>query len=242
MLSFVRRLTPLLVVAGLLGIGQAGDALAVAPANDNLVAATQVFLGGSSGTTTTEATTEAGEPVPSCVGSASKSVWFKYPAAESLTVTFDTTLTSFDTVMAVYTGPQNAASFASLASVACNDNFGTNQGSRFSLPVTSGTWYYVQVAGVGAAFGDFYLRLGEFVPNDDLADAIPITTPPVPGQVAEGNTIMATAETGENAPSCGNSTGSAWYSWTSPSTPGHVVFDTAVVSIRCGRILAVRTR
>ena len=61
--------------------------------------------------------------------------------------------------------------------------------------------------------------------NDDLASAAVITTPPVSGFVAAGTTVGATFEGGENQP-CGNIGSTIWFTWTSPSSPGTIVFDT----------------
>jgi hypothetical protein len=65
-------------------------------------------------------------------------------------------------------------------------------------------------------------------PNDNFADAIPITSPAISGIVATGNNIGATMEAGEpsSCPSGGSIGASAWYTWTSPASPGTVVFNT----------------
>jgi len=60
--------------------------------------------------------------------------------------------------------------------------------------------------------------------NNNFADAIAITTPAVSGIVAVGDNFGATTEAGEPGP-CSIS-GTTWYTWTSPVSPGTVVFDT----------------
>lgn len=59
-------------------------------------------------------------------------------------ITFDLTSgTSFDSLLAVYTGDR----LDQLASVAGNDNYGTKSGSRVSFPAMAGTNYSIVVAG-----------------------------------------------------------------------------------------------
>jgi hypothetical protein len=77
-------------------------------------------------------------------------------------------------------------------------------------------------------------------PNDNLANAITITTPSIPGIAATGDNVGATTETNEKAsftatdcPVDGFDYGTGatvWYNWTAPST-GAFVFDTFGSSI-----------
>ena len=62
--------------------------------------------------------------------------------------------------------------------------------------------------------------------NDNLADAIAITTPATSGIVASGTNAGATFEGGEIRPCDGSFGATVWYTWTSPGTPGTAVFDT----------------
>ena len=61
--------------------------------------------------------------------------------------------------------------------------------------------------------------------NDNLADSIAIATPTTSGIVAVADTTGATTEGSENLP-CGGIGATVWYTWTSPGSPGTVVFDT----------------
>jgi hypothetical protein len=220
-----------IAILGGMAIGVAGafagvnGALAAPPPNDNLAGAITVPLpGGSNPVSTVEATFEPGEPTPSCGGSQANSIWYKVQAPNTETVTADTIITSYDNVLAVYSGPASSPTFGSLVPVACGDNYPGSAGARISFPVTAGTWYYFQIGRAGASGGDVLFRIG-VITNDNLADAQVITTPQVPGQVAAGNLFMSTDETGETA--CTSpSAGSIWYKWTSPAANGHVVFDT----------------
>jgi hypothetical protein len=218
-------------------------ASAAPPANDNLANAIQLtFPGASNIISAVEATTEGSEPIPSCGASAANSLWFKAQAETSDIATADALLTSYDTVLAVYSGPASSPTFGSLTPIACNDNHpgGANPlGSRVSFPVTSGNWYYFQVTRATGSAGNVGLRIG-FIANDNLADAEVLTTPQVPGQVAAGSVFMATDETNENVPTCaGSVTPGVWYTWTSPAANGHVVFDTFGSSM--DTVLAVYT-
>ena len=223
--------TTLLLAAFLVAISVLADtpaANAAPPLNDNLSAAAALpFPAQTNPVAVAEATTELGEPAPACTGSGARTIWYKSQHTQSVTATVDTAISDYDTVLAVYSGPPNATSFASLAPVGCNNDF---QGtvSRVTFPMIGGTWYYFQIAQFGAFPGSTALRLGVIPPNDDFAGAIPLPTPQVPGIVAEASTFMASTEAGETMPTCASGTPlvSLWYSWTSPNTPGHAVFDT----------------
>ena len=73
------------------------------------------------------------------------SVWYRWAAPEpGGWVSFDLTSgTSFDSLLAVYSGNQ----LSQLASIAGNDNYGPKNGSRVSFTATAGTTYSIAVAG-----------------------------------------------------------------------------------------------
>jgi hypothetical protein len=100
---------------------------------------TQIF-------STLGSTKEIGEPLHcGLVGGASE--WFAYQAETNGLLCIDTEGSNFDTVLAVYTGPGD--SFASLVSVACDNNSGLDgKDSRVSFPATAGTIYWIAVDGV----------------------------------------------------------------------------------------------
>ncbi|PYS97791.1 MAG: hypothetical protein DMF65_10900, partial [Acidobacteria bacterium] len=138
------------------------------PANDNFAAATT--LQGAAGTITgdsTGATREAGEPVhPASPGG--RSVWFNWTAPASGSATFDTEGSSFDTILAVYTG----GSLGALTRIAANDDIqqGTFTNSRLTFTATAGTTYRIAVDGfindasVGAEFGIIQLNWSASAP------------------------------------------------------------------------------
>src|ERR1700722_5620428 len=102
-----------------LAAGLAAAATAVAqPTNDNFVNATIIsgFVGTTNGTTV-GATAELGEPVHAGTGGG-KSIWYRWTSPINGAMIFNTEGSSFDTVLAVYTG--NSVSDLSL--VAANDD------------------------------------------------------------------------------------------------------------------------
>jgi len=120
------------------------------PGNDTCAGATPL-AGGEIATTNTANATSTGDPVPGCQGSAGKGVWYTYTPASSGTVSISTCGSTFDTVLAVYTG-----SCGSLSPVICNDDNGPScAGSQASVSfaATAGTTYYILAAGSAGASG-----------------------------------------------------------------------------------------
>jgi hypothetical protein len=120
------------------------------PGNDTCAGAIPL-VGGEVSTTNTANATSTGDPVPGCQGSAGKGVWYTYTPASSGTVSVSTCGSTYDTVLAVYSG-----SCGSLTPVACNDDNGPScPGSQASVSfsVTGGTTYYILAAGSGGATG-----------------------------------------------------------------------------------------
>jgi hypothetical protein len=125
-----------------------------APTNDNFTNATIISLAsGSVSSTNVAATRETGEPNKAGnVGGAS--VWFRWVAPSSGTVTFNTLGSSFDTIMAVYTG----TILTNLTLVAANDDAG-NGGltSTVTFVAAAGTEYRIGVDGYNGASGTYVL-------------------------------------------------------------------------------------
>jgi subtilisin family serine protease len=194
---------------------------ALPPENDNFAGRTAKVVGTTTGSNN-NATAETGEPIHAGRANARSSVWWSYTPTSSGQVTINTTGSSFDTVLAVYTG----AAIGSLTPVASNDDIAPGNGqSRVTFQGTSGTSYAIAVAGDEMAFGAITLNVA-FVPtpppaNDNFANRITIAAP---GTVT-GSNVNATAEIGE--PYHGNATArtSVWWRYT-PSLSGTVVIDT----------------
>lgn len=93
---------------------------------------------------TADATSDPGDPAPSCNAEAEQSVWFYLNPATSETLRFETAGSDFDTVLTIFTGtPGN------LQEVACHDDLSLlfNLTSRIDIYVGSGTPLYVMVSG-----------------------------------------------------------------------------------------------
>ena len=137
-------------------------------------------------------------------------MWWSWTPPASAIVTFDTTGSNFDTVLAVYTG----SSMNSLKLAASNDNF-PGVTSRLALEVQGGTTYQIAVDGKSGATGLTLLTIGGAPLNDDFAGAQVVSGESV---IVQATTVKATRETGEPL-ILGNAGGrSLWYSWTAPST------------------------
>jgi len=154
-------------------------------------------------------TREGGEPVHAdATGGAS--LWWSWTPSASATVTFDTSGSSFDTLLAVYTG----TALGSLVTVATNDN-SNGITSRLSLTVSASTTYQIAVDGKNGATGLVLLNIGSVPLNDNFAGAQDVSGESVLVKTTNAN---ASRETGE-LQILGNTGGrSLWYRWTAPST------------------------
>ena len=124
--------------------------MSIPPPNDNF--ANGQLVTGDSGTVsadTTNATKEPGEPNHNG-NTGGHSIWYSWTASTSGSVTFKTTGSTFDTIMAVYTGSAvNALSF-----VASDDDSGGNNTSLITFNAVAGTTYKVAVDGFSGASGN----------------------------------------------------------------------------------------
>jgi hypothetical protein len=123
------------------------------PPNDNfanrtVLTGTNVTVSGSN----VNATREPGEPFH-WASTGGKSVWWTWQAPKSGTVTISTAGSSFDTILAVYTGN----SVGALTLIQNNDDFGGKTTSQVSFSATSGIVYQIAVDGSGAASGSILL-------------------------------------------------------------------------------------
>jgi hypothetical protein len=132
----------------------ASFAVGTAPANDNFANAR--VIGGNAGTvagSNTGASKEPGEP--NHAGNAGgSSVWYSWTAPGSGSWQLDTAGSSFDTLLAVYTG----TSVAALSLVASNDDSGIGVTSQLTFNATAGTTYYFAVDGYGGVTGNITLN------------------------------------------------------------------------------------
>ena len=127
----------------------------VAPANNDF--ANAQVLSASSGSVSgnnANATKEFGEP--NHAGDfGGVSVWYRWQAPISGSVTFRTTGSNFDTLLAVYTG----TSVSGLSVIASNDDeaFPGSLSSRVTFSATAGTIYRIAVDGFSGAVGSIVL-------------------------------------------------------------------------------------
>ena len=186
-----------------------------APTNDNFASA--LPLGSSSWAVTGQnlnGTAEAGEPAHAG-NTASKSVWWIWTAPLTGSCTLQTTGSSFDTVLAVYTGD----ALNRLTPVVSNDN--ANAGittSLVSFPVIQGITYRFAVDGKLGASGNINLSC-QAVParpaNDNFAAAASLA-----GNTfqATGSNLSATSEMGEPNHAWVSGRQSVWWTWTAPAS------------------------
>src|SRR5439155_1328962 len=136
---------------------------AAAPANDNFADA--VVLSGDDasrlGDTNVGATLEAGEPTTIGGITAGASVWYRWTAPATGQVRLDTVTSTYDTLLAVYTG----SAVGTLSEVASNDNGKDGLTSSVSLAVTGGTTYRIRVDGWSGFTGTINLHLRELLPG-----------------------------------------------------------------------------
>jgi len=105
------------------------------PANPDLCSGAVALINGSPVSVNTAGATSTGDPVPVCVSSLGKGVWFSFTPASSGLVTISTCGSDFDTALQVYQGD-----CTSLVPVACDDDNG---------PACAGHQASVQFGGVG---------------------------------------------------------------------------------------------
>jgi uncharacterized delta-60 repeat protein len=178
------------------GEGQRGNPADVS-AQDKLYAATDLTppdpniphdpapVGSFTGTqtfSTVGATSDPDEPnhcgYPPCA-----TFWCSYEAPSTGLLTIDTRGTTFNAVLAVYTGP--GTDYASLVSVACSANHGAGNES-VSFTAYAGTQFWVVVGGIDCASGSVTV-------NYNLTATPNFTTLPVSQTVPTGARVTLTA-------------------------------------------------
>ncbi|MBE0543181.1 MAG: immunoglobulin domain-containing protein [Verrucomicrobia bacterium] len=178
------------------------------------------------------ATKEASEPLHAGI-TGGKSVWWTWTAPTNGTVIVDTIGSSFNTLLAVYTG----TSVSALSTVASDDNSGGNFASKLTFSASAGTTYQVAVDGYFGASGNIVLHVQQIPPpaNDLFANRVTILGMT---NTVNGSNSGATKEASEPN-HAGNAGGkSVWWTWTAP-TNGTVIVDTIGSSFNT--LLAVYT-
>lgn len=124
------------------------------PTNNAFALAT--VISGSQGTTNgtnIRATKQNGEP-NHAGNSGGASVWYNWTAPTNGSVTINTIGSTFDTLLAVYTG----SAVGSLTSIASDHGSAGNGASRVTFTATGGTTYRIAVDGFNGSVGNFVLN------------------------------------------------------------------------------------
>jgi len=129
------------------------DQVVPKPANDAFASRIALAVASGSTTGTTRlATRETGEPQHAAAGS--RSVWWRWTATASGQVSLDTTGSSFDTLLGVYTG----SSVGSLARIVSRDNTAASPQAQLFFQAQSGTTYQWAVDGANSESGSVALQ------------------------------------------------------------------------------------
>ncbi len=179
MIMFANRLIALISVLML----TAPMVQASPPANDSF--ANRITLSGTSGevdATNVDATLETGEVQHVTGIIQGKSVWWQWTAPTNGQVTFGTCGSTFNTVLAVYTGNV----LATLNRVASNDDFCETQ-SSVTFDVVASTSYKIAVAGVWPASGG--IRLAWDLRNNNFKLEAVDFNPSAPDPAQPGNPL-----------------------------------------------------
>jgi uncharacterized repeat protein (TIGR03803 family) len=210
------------------------EVAAAAPPNDRFSNA-QV-ISGSSGTTTGTtigASKQPGEP-DHADNPGGNSIWFRWTAPATGLFLFDTFGSSFDTLLAVYTG----TSVDALIVVTNNDDYGFDLTSEVGFRAIAGITYQLAVDGYDGTNGSVILHWAPEPPppaNDNFANATLITGA---NGSTNANNSGATLEPGEPVHADVPGGRSVWFRWTAPAT-GSFSFNT--VGSLVDTLLAVYT-
>ncbi len=183
------------------------------PANDDFSAAEEIM--GTDGVidgTTIDATEETGEPNHQ-FHEGFQSVWYRWQAPETASVSFDTLGSNFNTILGVYQGTTVSALFE----VAWSDDNETML-AHVSFAATSGQIYWIMVDGFGSQAGSVMLTwqmLFDPPANDNFIAASSISGN---SGSTTGTVRAATSEVSEPSHAGIEPKQSIWYQWTAPQT------------------------
>jgi hypothetical protein len=140
------------------------------------------------------ATSEPGEPNPDGKPGG-KSIWYTWQASFTGVISLTTLGSSFDTLLAVYTG----TNVAELTTVAADDDSGGYFTSLVTFNCEKGTNYQIDVDGFQGASGSVVLGLppgtGYRVLNPTSGSSIPVITQPPTNQVVSSGSNMTLSVT-----------------------------------------------
>jgi hypothetical protein len=134
--------------------------------------------------TTTAVTIQTGEPTAlTCDGTSittGRTAWYSITPSSTSQITINTTGSTYDTVVAVFTG----GAVDGLTPVICNDDTGGTTVSQVQFMAQAGTTYRVQLGGYGAEGGNAVLSVAASVVESDPRQEGPIQ---VTGNLTVGN-------------------------------------------------------
>ncbi|MBI5766786.1 MAG: immunoglobulin domain-containing protein [Verrucomicrobia bacterium] len=154
----------------------------IPPPNDNFAnAAAMTGLTGRITGTNVNASGETSEPAHWNLSGTASSVWYRWTPTASGLAAIDTVGSTFDTVLAIYTGPATgSAALTNLSRLTQDDDRGGGRTSLVSFAATANTTYYIAVGGsTSGARGNLTL-------NWQLTPVVAITAQPVNQTVASG--------------------------------------------------------
>ncbi len=129
---------------------------AVAPLNDNFETPSKVSQNGATVVGDNRlATLQAREPVHGDVQNVAASVWYVWSPPVTTSVIIDTAGSSFDAVVAVYTG----STISNLFEVVSADDVGNKKDPYVIFQAIGGETYHIAVAGKTGEVGDVQLRI-----------------------------------------------------------------------------------
>jgi Ca2+-binding RTX toxin-like protein len=213
--GFARRLLGLSTAIAALMLLAPASALAAPPANDSF--ANALVLPGSplpvtDSASNVEATRETGEPEHAHIEGGG-SLWWRWTAPKTATITIDTCGSDFDTLLGIYTGTSvDALTEVASSDDAANDRCVVASGTTFRAQ--AGTTYSIAVDGFGGETGAVTLRLSPPPANDDFADAAAL--PSTGGQIS-ATTLFAGSEPGEPLHAGFQGVHSVWWRWLPPA-------------------------
>ncbi|MCC6564994.1 MAG: hypothetical protein IT298_04460 [Chloroflexi bacterium] len=186
-----RRHISLLIVATLLLIGSVhAQEPRVAPANDyfsnrRVLSAREVMNASLTIGSAQDATTQSGEPMPSC-GAASDTVWFEINAPYQIDLVVDTFESSLNsgasnnTVIAVYRSVFPTPALGSLLEYYCSSG-GSGAGSFTWVPLAAGKSYLQVGSQISLSSASIYkVNFGsryQLLANTDFGDTVKVLTP-----------------------------------------------------------------
>ena len=159
------------------------------PANNNFASRTAISSsGGTVSGSNVNATKEGGEPYHAGYAGG-KSVWWSWTPSVSGSAVIKTLGSSFDTLLAIYTG--SSVSALTLVLNGSNDDFGGNT-SQVTINVTAGTTYQIAVDGYLAASGNITLTV---TPPVVVSQVVPPTFSPAPATYSSAQNVTISSTT-----------------------------------------------